>query len=78
MGFIKKHPNYIIGFVVWLCAILSIIFLPKLIFNTGGGKDGNRYSDFLSSLTTEQQEKLEMLELGTVNIRLCPKVTGKP
>ena len=68
MGFIRKHPNYVIGFFVWLCAVLSILLIPKLIFNKGGCKDCDEYSNFLSSLTIKQKAKLEMLEMGVVNI----------
>lgn len=68
MGFIRKHPNYIIGFFVWFCAVLSILLIPKLIFNKGGCKDCDEYSNFLKSLTIEQKKKMEMLELGVINI----------
>lgn len=69
MGFLKKHPYYVIGFFVWLCAILSIIFLPKLFFNKSGCKDCDGYSDFLNSLATERRARLEILELGIINIK---------
>lgn len=68
MGFIRNHPNYIIGFFVWLCAILSILFIPKLIFNKGECKQCDEYSKFISSLSIEQKANLEMLEMGVINI----------
>jgi hypothetical protein len=61
-----SHPNYILGFVAWCLAIVSIICLPKLISKATPCLQCDEYADFVRSLSGTQADKLVMLEAGAI------------
>jgi len=78
---LRSHPNYVIGFFVWLCAIGSIIIFPNLFPKINFLKKPcvscTEYSDFIESLTSEQKADFELLEAGAINIKGMFHIVGK-
>jgi len=80
-SFFKKHPNYVVGFFLWLLAISSIIMfpniLPKIKFLKKGCVSCAGLSRFLDTLTPEQKTDLQMLEAGVIDVEGKYYLVGK-
>lgn len=77
-GVIKSHSNYFIGFIVWLCAIVTIILFPNLVPKIKKARvSSSGYSRFLNTLSLEQKAEFEMLEAGAINIEGVFHIVGK-
>jgi hypothetical protein len=61
-----SHRNYVLGFVAWCLAIISIICLPGLISKKTPCLQCDEYADFFRSLSGPQANKLAMLEAGAI------------
>ena len=64
----SSHPNYFIGFTVWLCAIISLILFPKLDLFKIKCSGCSEYSRFISMLSVEQKSKLDLFEAGILDV----------
>lgn len=80
-GPFRAHPNYVMGFIVWICAISTIIMfpnlLPKLKLLKKGCVSCSGYSRFLDTLTAEQKSDFELLEAGAINVEGTYYLIGK-
>lgn len=78
---LRSHPNYVIGFFVWLCAIVSIILFPNLLPKIKLFKklcvSCTAYSNFIETLTPEQKADFELLEAAAISTRGRFHIVGK-
>jgi len=78
---LRLHPNYVIGFLVWLCAISTIVMFPNLLqkikFLKKTGVSSTAYSRFIDTLTPEQRVDFQLLEAAAIDIGGEYYIVGK-
>lgn len=78
---LRSHPNYVVGSIVWICAICTIILfpnvLPKIRFLKKACVSCSGYSRFADTLTPEQKADFDLLEAGAINIDGIFQIVGK-
>lgn len=67
---IKRHPNYVIGFFIWLASIAIVITVPRFATRIKGRTPPpeSSYTIYLKSLNDEQRSKLLNFEAGVISV----------
>jgi hypothetical protein len=78
---IRSHPNYVIGLIVWLCAMGTIVafpnIVPKIKFLRKACVSCSAYSRFIDTLTPEQKVDFQLLEAAAIDIAGEYYIVGK-
>jgi len=69
LSFIKRHPNYIFGFIVWVLSLVIVLIVPKLGIIGKTNNSDSPYTRFLATLSDDQKNKLHMFETGVLDIK---------
>jgi hypothetical protein len=68
VGFLKKHSNYLVGFIMWVLSIISVLVVPKIVSTKRNSISLNSFGKFMATLSDDQKTRLVSFEGGIVTI----------